>query len=157
MTDTDPTPNPALNTDACEAKAREQAGLSESIHAADKVALFDALARASITIVTVRFDGSGDDGQIAEIQAQAGDAPVELPAGEIEFQAICGSAEPRRSTLDISGAIENLVYDFLEDTHSGWGNNDGAYGDFTFDVAERTITLDYYERVMESEYFQHEF
>ena len=85
-----------------------------------------------------------------EIQARAGDAPVELPAGEIEFQAICGSAEPKRSTLDISGAIENLVYDFLEDTHSGWGNDDGAYGDFTFDVAERTITLDYYERFTQS-------
>ena len=32
-------------------------------------------------------------------------------------------------------------------THDGWENSDGAYGDFTFDVAERTITLDYNERL----------
>jgi hypothetical protein len=158
MTDTDPTPTPPLDTDACEAKAREQARLSESIHAADKAALFDALARAGITIVTVSFDGYGDSGQIEEIQAKAGDAPVELPAGKIELlQTVHGSAEAERSTLDISGAIEGLVYDFLEDTHSGWGNNDGAYGDFTFDVAERTITLDYNERFTQSEHFYHEF
>ncbi len=85
MTDTDPTPNPALNTDACEAKAREQAGLSESIHVANKASLFDALARTGITIVTVSFDGYGDSGQIEEIQAKAGDAPVELPPAKSSF------------------------------------------------------------------------
>jgi len=35
--------------------------------------------------------------------------------------------------------------------------SDGAYGDFTFDVAERTITVDYNERYMQSEYSQHVF
>jgi len=158
MTDTDPTPNPALDTDACEAKARVQAGLSDSIHAADKATLFDALARAGITIVTVSFDGYGDSGQIEEIQAKAGDAPVELPAGKIELlQTVHGSAGAERSTLNIREAIESLVYDFLEETHGAWGNDDGAYGDFTFDVAERTITLDYNERFTQSEHFYHEF
>jgi hypothetical protein len=42
-------------------------------------------------------------------------------------------------------------------THDGWENSDGAYGDFTFDIAERTITLDYNERYMQSEYSQHLF
>ena len=50
-----------------------------------------------------------------------------------------------------------LAYDFLGQTHGGWENSDGAYGDFTFDVAERTITLDYNERHMESDYSQHVF
>ncbi len=50
-----------------------------------------------------------------------------------------------------------LAYDFLEETHDGWENSDGAYGDFIFDVAERTITLDYNERHMESDYSQHVF
>lgn len=53
--------------------------------------------------------------------------------------------------------IERLVYDLLTDTHCGWENNDGAYGDFTFDVAERTITLDHNERYTASEYSQHVF
>ena len=38
-------------------KRASRRGFSESIHAADKAALFDALARTGITIVTVRFDG----------------------------------------------------------------------------------------------------
>jgi hypothetical protein len=41
--------------------------------------------------------------------------------------------------------------------HGGWENNEGAYGEFTFDVAQRTITLDYNERVETSEYSQHMF
>ena len=110
MTETHSNSTPALDTDACEAKAREQARLSESIHAANKAALFDALARTGITIVTVSFGGYGDSGQIEEIQAKAGDAPVELPASEIEFlQTVHGSAGAERSPLNIREAIESLV------------------------------------------------
>ncbi|HEV7995545.1 MAG TPA: hypothetical protein VGP52_04730 [Stellaceae bacterium] len=87
-----------------------------------------------------------------------GDAPVELPADEIKLiQTVYGSAGAERSTLNIPEAIESLAYHFLEETHGAWGNNDGAYGDFTFDVAERTITLDYNERFTQSEHFYHEF
>ena len=53
-------------------------------------------------------------------------------------------------------AIERLAYDLLEETHGGWENNEGAYGEFVFDVAERTIRLEYNERVMETEYSEHE-
>ena len=54
-------------------------------------------------------------------------------------------------------AIERLAYDFLEETHGGWENNEGAYGNFLFDVTERTITLNYNERIETSEYTQHVF
>ena len=54
-------------------------------------------------------------------------------------------------------AIEILVYDVLSQKHGGWENNDGAYGEYTFDVAERTITLDYNERHMESDHSMHMF
>jgi hypothetical protein len=43
------------------------------------------------------------------------------------------------------------------DTHCGWENNDGAYGDFIFDVAKRTITLDFNERYTASDYSQNVF
>lgn len=54
-------------------------------------------------------------------------------------------------------AIETMAYDLLERTHSGWENNDGAYGEFTFDVVNRTVTLDYNERYTASENSTHEF
>ncbi len=47
-------------------------------------------------------------------------------------------------------AIERLAYE-------GWENNEGAYGNFLFDVTERTITLNYNERIETSEYSQHVF
>jgi hypothetical protein len=81
-----------------------------------------------------------------------------MPEGEIEIaSAVWDQTEPDRSTVSIADAIERLAYDLLNDTHCGWENNDGAYGDFTFDVAERTITLDYNERYTASEYSQHVF
>ena len=41
--------------------------------------------------------------------------------------------------------------------HSGWENNDGAYGTFVFDVPDRTITLEHNERYTEVDTTTHEF
>ncbi len=59
--------------------------------------------------------------------------------------------------MPVRDAIEKLAYDFLEEVHDGWENEDGAYGEFVFDVAERTIRLEYNERVMTTSYSEHEF
>ncbi len=84
--------------------------------------------------------------------------PSPCPPVKFEIaEAIWDQPEPSRSTVSIADAIERLAYDLLAQTHCGWENNDGAYGDFTFDVAERTITLDYNERYTASEYSQHVF
>jgi len=89
---------------------------------------------------------------------KAGDTVVAMPECTIEIaEAVWDQAEPNRTTISIAEVIERLVYDLLTDTHCGWENNDGAYGDFTFDVAERTITLDYNERYTASDYSQHVF
>jgi len=58
---------------------------------------------------------------------------------------------------DATDAIEKLAYDFLEEVHDGWENEDGAYGEFIFDVGERAIRLEYNERVMTTSYSEHEF
>jgi hypothetical protein len=67
-----------------------------------------------------------------------------------------GEVQPDRSIVRVAEAVEQLAYDLLNDTHC-WENNDGAYSHFTFDVAERTITLDYKERYTASDYTQHVF
>ncbi|MEK8121629.1 DUF6878 family protein [Methylocystis sp. IM4] len=50
-----------------------------------------------------------------------------------------------------------MVYRFLERSHSGWEDGEGAYGEFTFDVSARAITLDYNERFIDSLNSQHNF
>jgi hypothetical protein len=158
MTDMQPTPVHPLDFTAWDQKEREHIRLADELLPANKTALFDALAAVRIEIVTVVFDGYGDSGQIENIEAKAGDEIIALPPGQIEIASpVWGSSEIERQTQPVREAIETLAYSFLGQTHGGWENSDGAYGDFTFDVVERTITLDYNERRMESDYSQHVF
>jgi hypothetical protein len=124
----------------------------------NKAALFDALAVAGVTHVLVCFDGCGDSGQIEYVEAKAGDQTVAMPDADIEIvRAVWDEPEPQQTMLSVAAAVEQLVYDFLAETHDGWENNDGACGEFTFDVAARTIRLDFNQRYSASEHSQHIF
>lgn len=159
MNDTsDITPESAAPLSDWETKAAAQAKLEAELFTFNKAALFNALALASVTRVVVSFDGYGDSGQIENVEAQAGDEPITMPAAAIEIaEAVWDQAEPKRSSVSIAAAVESLSYDVLERTHCGWENNDGAYGDIIFDVAEGVITLDYNERYTSSENYTHTF
>lgn len=123
----------------------------------NKARLFACLASAGITLVTVKFDGYGDSGQIDDVAAFIGDQPAELSGSCVEVKTLHhGAEQPVVNCLSSSEAIENLAYDLLRQTHCGWENNDGAYGEFTFDVTAGTITLDYNERYTASETYAHE-
>lgn len=141
------------------AQERERARLETEVRPANKAVLFDALERLGIARVAVVFDGYGDSGQIESIEAFAADnAQVELgdervPIGRPAWDGSGIEIEE----ISIRDAIETLAYHFLEQTHGGWENNEGAYGEFSFDAVERTITLEYNERVVETEYDEHEF
>lgn len=138
-------------------KEREHDRLAAQVVPGNKTALFDALAAAGIAVVVVVFDGYGDSGQIEDIKASNGDLDIALPPDMVEIAvADWGADEPRRIAASVRDAIERLAYAFLGETHAGWENNDGAYGEFIFSVADRTISLDYNERVMTSENHGHQ-
>ena len=154
--DITPESNPPLSD--WELKSQAHAKLEAEVFKQNKAALLDALALTGITAVIVSFDGYGDSGQIENVEVRIGDDEARMPAGTIETgEALWGEVELKRSAVGISAAVESLAYDVLEQTHSGWENNDGAYGDIVFDVAERTITLDYNERYTASENYTHRF
>lgn len=158
MTDSESTPEPAIDYTAFEQKQREYARRAEEILVGNKTVLFDSLAAAGIETVIVRFDGYGDSGQIEDISTGAGEEATPLPLDRVEIaRVIYESPEIERQTQTVREAIETLVYDFLRQTHDGWENSDGAYGEFTFDVTERTVKLDYNERYTSSENYSHEF
>ena len=122
----------------------------------NKTVVFDALAAAGVARVVVSFDGYSDSGQIERLEV--GGAIDVLPATTVEIATpISGEAEPNRQSMSLADAIEKLVYDFLENSHWGWEDGDGAYGEFTFDVVDRTINLDYSERYTASVNYSHEF
>ena len=159
MTSNDTTnSSPLIDPTSWLARDREFEKLCDSIRPENKAAVFDILAQAGVTSVEVTFDGYGDSGQIEDIAAKAGDKDVALPVVNVEVaHANWGNPDIVRVTHPLPQAIEQLAYDFLRETHAGWENNEGAYGDFYFDVAERTITLNYNERIETSEYTQHVF
>lgn len=118
-----------------------------------KASLFDFLQAQGIILVTVDFDGSGDSGQIEDMFAFDAQGEVALPEDKLSVAGADSQpdddADERGTVKDV---IETLAYDLLEGEHGGWGNNEGAYGEFRFDVTERTITLGYHERIMATEY-----
>jgi hypothetical protein len=110
----------------------------------NKNAVFDALAAAALTSVTVEFDGEGDSGQIEAVTACAGEAHVTLAATPVTIHHASWQAEGLTTAeTPLSEAIETLCYGYLEQYQGGWENNDGAFGSFAFDVAGRTIALDF--------------
>jgi hypothetical protein len=156
MSDINPNTTPSINIvgDWAE-KDCQHTALAEAIRPANKAALFEALASADVTTVLVGFDGYGDSGQIESIEARSGANAVDLPDAQVEIARACwGNSEIERSAFSIRDAIEQLAYDFLEETHDGWENNEGAYGEFTFNVAKRAITLDYNERISDAVHSQ---
>ena len=157
MTEVTPSYDPAAAYAAIEAQHSARSRLADEVRPANKAAILTVLGAAGITSVLVTFDGSGDTGQIEGVAAFIGDAAAGLPAADVEISSPLwdGSGVETR-TMPLAEAIEQLAYDLLEDTHDGWEINEGAYGEFTFVVAEGVIRLDYNERIETSEYSGHE-
>jgi hypothetical protein len=110
----------------------------------NKGAVFDALSATGITHVAVGFDGEGDQGQIEGAAAYAGDATVEFPATTVTLYRVqFGAEQPTTHEMSLREAVEELCYGYLEQEHGGWENNDGAFGEFTLDVADQRIDLDF--------------
>jgi hypothetical protein len=133
----------------------------EALHKAsqsNKTVVLDALAAANITHVHVEFDGEGDSGQITEVTAFNGDAPAEIPATTVTLQQVSWpSAAIQIAEEKLLQAIETLCYDYLQETHGGWENNDGGFGQFRLDVAARTVELEFNGRYSETYTENHTF
>ncbi len=125
----------------------------------NKAALFEALATAGITCIVITFDGCGDSGQMEEVNAYGLDGQLEalptqtVPFLEVGFEAI----EPTKTMISVRETLESLAYELLDQTHDGWENDDGAYGEFKFDVPTQVITLEYNERYTGTHHHEHEF
>jgi hypothetical protein len=140
-------------TDITEVSAATPA---DDVRACDKAVLFAVLAAAGIHRVTVEYDGSGDSGQIENIEAwNVGNQKIPLPC-DLTIPASEHPEHPR-AERKLEEAIEALAWEYLYDLYWGWENNDGAFGTFVFDVPARTIALEHNERYTEVNTTSHEF
>ena len=121
----------------------------------NKASVFDALATAGVNTVIVTFDGEGDSGQIQDITA---DDSAQIPDTRIELlQTEWGTGKLDSAQSTLRSAIETLCYDYLSQEHDGWENNDGAFGEFTFSMADRTIALEFNGRFSDFHTSSHTF
>ena len=139
------------------AKEARRTQLDAELMPANKNALFDVLAAAGVVTVVVTFDGYGDSGQIESIDGRDAHGEVAVPKDEVTIASATWDAEVEQRTVTCREAIEQLAYDRLNATYGGWENNDGAFGEFTFDVAARSINLEYNGRYTAVETYSHEF
>jgi hypothetical protein len=140
-----------------ESIARHRKALAEA-WTVNREVVFSALTTARITRIEVTFDGEGDSGQINEINSYSGEEPLALPSQDIVIRTVDWNSDAAKEVqMPLEAAIEQLCYDFLEQKHGGWENNDGAYGEFVFDVTERTVELAFHGRYMDVNTTSHTF
>jgi hypothetical protein len=99
------------------------------------------LKDAGVVRVEVYYDGCGDSGQIESIHYF-----------DAEYKQIDLTG---RVTLT-HDALMDLFYDLIEVRHDGWENNDGAFGEFTWDLTADTLLHTHSERYTECETTEHE-
>lgn len=125
-------------------------------NAQNKNLVFDALAAAGLTSVTVTFDGYGDSGQIENVEwqpsAQPPDSIVALRSANSG-----GNLNDEAQPITLAEAVEDLCYAYLGQDHCGWQDNDGSFGEFVFDVAKRTVELTFNCRFTDHETSEHSY
>ena len=87
------------------------------------------LTALGITRVTADYDGGGDSGQLESVHLYQG-------------------TEERTESIDpeLVTRVEQLLYDLLEVRHGGWENNEGAFGEFQWDVVSDALTHEHNAR-----------
>ena len=99
------------------------------------------LQDAGVARVLIEYDGCGDSGQIESITFLGGDGRRVDLSTEVELS---------------SGALMELFYDLLETRHPGWENNDGATGEFVWDLIADTLIHTHHDRFTDYDTTEHE-
>lgn len=141
------------------AKKKNKIGL-DKVEDANKEILFDILADKGVETVNVNFSGSGDDGQV-----EGSDLPEEIKKVVVEGTKISTGkiwtagkvVETFKENPTVGEIVDSLCYTALENLYGGWENDDGAFGDFVFDVKGRKVLFNFNERYTETRLHEHEF
>jgi hypothetical protein len=99
------------------------------------------LLEAGIRSVQVDYDGCGDSGCIESITYRDGQ----------------GSAVDRADQLAMTEEqLTDLFYDLIQARHPGWENNDGACGEFQWNLTEDALVHTHNDRFTDYDTTEHE-
>ena len=99
------------------------------------------LTSAGVTCVHIHYDGCGDSGQIESI----------------EYVALDGKSVDIQGKVTITeDDLMDLFYDLTQVRHPGWENNDGACGEFEWNLAGDTLVHTHNDRFADYDTTEHE-
>jgi hypothetical protein len=119
--------------------------------------VFDLL-KDKVENFTVSFDGSGDSGGIDSIELDPEFLEMKVEGVKVKNGIRYADNGPEVIYEDVDTlekVIEGVCYEALGTVCSGWEINDGSYGEFSFDIENRKVVLDFNQRftdVRNSEY-----
>ena len=124
-------------------RRREQQRQAELVKI--KATLLTQLRRAKVAQAVIEYDGEGDSGQIESVLLR--DAANEFMANKplsVRAQATLSQLDIKSETL--TGALEDYAWELLSIHHSGFQDNEGAFGTITVDVALGTVLIEHSAR-----------
>jgi hypothetical protein len=101
----------------------------------------EQLKAAGVARVDIYYDGCSDSGQIESVAY---------------FDAQRRLIDPPTTLTLSEDAFRDLFFDLLETRHAGWENNDGAFGEFEWDLIANTLKHSHSDRFVECETTEHE-
>jgi hypothetical protein len=111
------------------------------------------LSGMGITGILIRYDGSGDSGQIEEIQYCT--EPIDA-VEDVEDNVHYESPELSALSSDLKSRIEDFTSDKLLENIEDWYNNEGGYGTVSIMIPSGQYSIDNNIRVIEYENYTHE-
>ncbi len=121
--------------------------------------LLVSLREAGIDRVEAHYDAYGDSGNVEEVtllpelpEAELSAAvAVEPPEGELPP----GEPHPRLPDA-IMTRLQDMLWSTVYALHPGFENNEGGYGDITWDIATDQIAIEHSERFVDVTSYSHE-
>jgi hypothetical protein len=111
------------------------------------------LSGMGITGILIRYDGSGDSGQIEEIQYCT--EPIDA-IEDVEDNVHFDSPELCVLSSGLKSRIEDFTYNKLLEDIEDWYNNEGGYGTVSIMVPSGQYSIDNNIRVIDYENYTHE-
>lgn len=129
----------------------------------DRDKILDALRDCGVVQVRVTYSGSGDSGQIDDVEFFDADGRHQKTAESRTVEVTENVSEPpedgenhwrefqRVRAVSLTSVVEDFAYDALESHHGGWEINEGSQGEVVFLVKEGKIFLNHQQNIMSTE------
>lgn len=143
--------------------ARMQAERAEEVRKI-RADLLVSLREAGIDRVEAHYDAYGDSGNIEEVTLLPEPPEPELPEPELSAAAevvppdgelSLGEPHPRLPDA-IMSRLQDMLWSTVYALHPGFENNEGGYGDITWDLATDQIAIEHSERFVDVNSYSHE-